>query len=267
MAYYAKDVALAEIPGGMCHWPVLMDGALGFGYLAEVCESTNSWAGFETSDYDLTATQGEASIMFKMYPTDYTVFIINEYCYNKNTGKYDLIDYAELDGGEIQWNQWDNFNVTLDRIQGSAYDLEHVYFMFGLISEGPADTPCFLYFQDMQISVDVPAGEMVYYLYGDREVSGSGSITEKGDVQNNNFNYIIRGTHHSTQGDFYGDWATHPDTGTFYVKPVDAVETLKVNPTDADAEYFDLQGRRVANPNPGMYIVRQGNQVKKVLVK
>lgn len=36
---------------------------------------------------------------------------------------------------------------------------------------------------------------------------------------------------------------------------------------DAPAEYFNLQGVRVANPEGGLYIVRQGKNVKKVMVK
>lgn len=34
---------------------------------------------------------------------------------------------------------------------------------------------------------------------------------------------------------------------------------------DAPAEYYDLQGRRVANPSAGLYIVRQGSKVSKVV--
>lgn len=36
---------------------------------------------------------------------------------------------------------------------------------------------------------------------------------------------------------------------------------------DASAEYYDLQGRRVANPVAGLYIRRTGSKVEKVLVK
>jgi hypothetical protein len=36
---------------------------------------------------------------------------------------------------------------------------------------------------------------------------------------------------------------------------------------NADAEYFNLQGVRVANPTNGLFIRRQGNNVQKVLVK
>jgi hypothetical protein len=36
---------------------------------------------------------------------------------------------------------------------------------------------------------------------------------------------------------------------------------------NAPVEYYNLQGVRVANPSNGIYIQRQGNQAKKVLVK
>ncbi|MDE6409749.1 MAG: hypothetical protein K2K81_05840 [Muribaculaceae bacterium] len=37
--------------------------------------------------------------------------------------------------------------------------------------------------------------------------------------------------------------------------------------SNAPAEYFDLQGRRVANPAQGLYIIRQGSKVTKSIVK
>lgn len=268
LTYYAQDVALSEIPGGMCHWPVLVNGALGFGYLYDVVNSTNSWAGFETSDYDLTATNGVATISFEMYPTDYTVFVLNEYAYNKSTGRYDLVDQAELDGSQIQWNAWDQFTVTLDQLNANTYDLEHVYFMFGLVSESEdTSIPSFLYFNKMQISAAIPSGKAVYYLHGDRETQGSGTITEKGDVDNNNFNYLIRGNYHG-DSHVYGEWATHPEDGTFYVlKDYTGVNTIRTADADEPARYFDLQGRQVTNPAPGMYIVKRGNTIAKEVVK
>lgn len=36
---------------------------------------------------------------------------------------------------------------------------------------------------------------------------------------------------------------------------------------NAPIEYFDLQGRRIANPSQGLYIVRQGNKVTKSIIK
>ena len=36
---------------------------------------------------------------------------------------------------------------------------------------------------------------------------------------------------------------------------------------NAETEYFDLQGRKVLNPQSGLYILRQGDKVSKVLVR
>ena len=36
---------------------------------------------------------------------------------------------------------------------------------------------------------------------------------------------------------------------------------------DTPAEYYNLQGIRVANPGPGLYIVRQGGKTSKVLIQ
>ena len=36
---------------------------------------------------------------------------------------------------------------------------------------------------------------------------------------------------------------------------------------NAPVEYYNLQGVRVANPAPGLYIRRQGNTATKVLVR
>ena len=43
----------------------------------------------------------------------------------------------------------------------------------------------------------------------------------------------------------------------------DAVEVVKV---DGNAEYYDLQGRRVANPQKGLYIKKSGNKATKVIL-
>lgn len=45
------------------------------------------------------------------------------------------------------------------------------------------------------------------------------------------------------------------------------IENVSVDNAAAPAEYFDLNGRRVANPSTGIYIIRQGSNVSKVLVK
>ena len=51
------------------------------------------------------------------------------------------------------------------------------------------------------------------------------------------------------------------------IRATTAVNEIGVDNADAPVEYFNLQGVRVNNPANGLYIRRQGNDVKKVLVK
>lgn len=65
----------------------------------------------------------------------------------------------------------------------------------------------------------------------------------------------------------YGSYAeiTHA-LPALYEAASSAVESVE-EISDVPAEYFNLQGVRVANPEQGIYIVRKGNSVKKVMVK
>jgi len=47
----------------------------------------------------------------------------------------------------------------------------------------------------------------------------------------------------------------------------EGVEGITIDDSNAPVEYFNLQGVRVANPENGLYIRRQGNKAQKVLVK
>ncbi len=45
------------------------------------------------------------------------------------------------------------------------------------------------------------------------------------------------------------------------------VSDLVVEDENAPVEYYNLQGIRVANPENGIYIVKQGNKVTKRIIK
>ena len=47
----------------------------------------------------------------------------------------------------------------------------------------------------------------------------------------------------------------------------DGVENIAVDNTNAPKAYFDLNGREVANPAGGLYIVRQGSKVTKEYIR
>lgn len=46
-----------------------------------------------------------------------------------------------------------------------------------------------------------------------------------------------------------------------------AIETVEAADADAPVEFFNLQGVRVANPENGLFIRRQGNKVEKVVIR
>ena len=45
------------------------------------------------------------------------------------------------------------------------------------------------------------------------------------------------------------------------------VEFIGMDNADAPAEYYNLQGMKVNNPEKGIYIVRQGRKASKVVLK
>ena len=45
------------------------------------------------------------------------------------------------------------------------------------------------------------------------------------------------------------------------------IEGIGIEAADAPAEYYNMQGIRVAEPTTGLYIVRQGNKVSKQLIR
>lgn len=60
------------------------------------------------------------------------------------------------------------------------------------------------------------------------------------------------------------------DKGMFVVAAdgvVTGIEGIEAEAAEAEVEWFNLQGVRVANPEAGLYIRRQGNKVEKVIVK
>ncbi len=51
------------------------------------------------------------------------------------------------------------------------------------------------------------------------------------------------------------------------VKANSGIEGVDTEAANAPAEYFDLQGRKVANPEAGLYLVKRGNKVTKEILK
>lgn len=57
-----------------------------------------------------------------------------------------------------------------------------------------------------------------------------------------------------------------PSTKTLTVTEVTSVDTIGID-NNAPAEYYNLQGVRVSNPEKGLYIVRQGDKVSKQVIR
>lgn len=53
----------------------------------------------------------------------------------------------------------------------------------------------------------------------------------------------------------------------YVASPTSGIEAIASDEAAAPAEYFNLQGQRVAEPKAGLYILRQGSKVSKVVVK
>ncbi len=62
------------------------------------------------------------------------------------------------------------------------------------------------------------------------------------------------------------------DPATFFLiwdgtEPTTGVDSIEADGADVEAVYYNLQGVRVDNPGPGLYICRQGNKMTKVLLR
>lgn len=60
--------------------------------------------------------------------------------------------------------------------------------------------------------------------------------------------------------------AVSPNNTVYALDASVGVETL-LDDTDTPLEYFDMQGMRVDNPSKGIFIVRRGSKVGKVLIR
>ena len=62
-------------------------------------------------------------------------------------------------------------------------------------------------------------------------------------------------------------WAENPNAQVLFSKDTSAALTVVENEDAAPAEYFNLQGVRVENPEKGIFIKRCGSKVSKVILK
>ena len=90
------------------------------------------------------------------------------------------------------------------------------------------------------------------------EVDEDGNMTATGDA-GSEFDLWY------TSGDYWGYFME--DFTWELVQKTTAVKGLESSDVDAPVVYYDLQGRKVANPSKGIFIRQQGNKATKVVVK
>ena len=105
---------------------------------------------------------------------------------------------------------------------------------------------------------------------------GSNAIFSVDRTKDGEDKHIVIAVSKGAQGTWYSNLAPAAVDGltagtdyilpNIYVKASTAVSDIVVD-ADAPVEYYNLQGIRVANPENGIYIRRQGNSVSKVYVR
>ncbi|MDE7120150.1 MAG: hypothetical protein K2O10_06030, partial [Muribaculaceae bacterium] len=64
-----------------------------------------------------------------------------------------------------------------------------------------------------------------------------------------------------------GEWSDLLRIDFSDYKDYAGIGTVAADSADAPAEYFTIDGRRVAAPDHGLYIVRRGSSVSKIMVR
>ena len=72
---------------------------------------------------------------------------------------------------------------------------------------------------------------------------------------------ILVGFKYTSTDEIAGTW----EIRNFPVTGVSAIDTIEADDANAPVEYYNLQGVRVSGDEPGLYIMRQGNKVTKII--
>lgn len=63
-----------------------------------------------------------------------------------------------------------------------------------------------------------------------------------------------------------GSYQENPVWSLFKNNTVTGIDDVEADSSDAETEYYNLQGIRVSSPGPGVYIRRQGNKIEKITI-
>lgn len=191
-----------------------------------------------------------------------------------------------MSGNGERYNLIFNDGTDANKIEGVSIAVNRDYY-FHLTSTACEEIPA-PGAKEYYVYVEDKTGwdDLCVYAWGDEEVFGgwpgahSSGVTEKDGVSYLSFKMIGNGqsvnlifndgkateatqydvTNITVDRDYY--FVAEPDRATTGVDSVIAADDENV-----PAEYFNLQGQRVDNPTAGIYLVRRGSEVAKVLVK
>ncbi len=142
-------------------------------------------------------------------------------------------------------------------------DYENVTLNFEQAANYYGDTDGFLAMSTMWIRE--AEGEWEDLNVENLPAGNSWSFANTGDIDLSAYNgkKIQVGFYYTSSDEKAGTW----EIRNFYVKGDKTTGVAEILDSEAPAEYYNLQGVRVADPSNGIYIVRKGNKVSKVLVK
>lgn len=225
--------------------------------------------------FTITATSGNLSASTEVY------VLSGKDSENVLAGKAGVTDTEYIQGGTTVENVTDdNLTSQLEWSCGETeehyliYDLGGKYAIEGidLLFEGAYATEFTITLTNnrpAELGSQAPASAPAAFA-GEEAAADVVFSPEKNDIQH----YFVQnpsGTHSfvalRTQKALNKDWGIKVrDLKVYATKDIPSgIETIDA--TDAPAEYYNLQGMRVANPTAGIYICRQGSKTFKVLIK
>ena len=122
----------------------------------------------------------------------------------------------------------------------------------------------------MVTEADAPSASNLIFKEGEKMIGVGLSIAEtKAELnivdnpQNIGREVIVKG---NLENYFGGPGVKQTEFVKYLSEPVSGIEEVGAD-ENAPVEYFNLQGVRVANPEAGIYVRRQGSKVEKVYIK
>jgi hypothetical protein len=187
---------------------------------------------------------------------------------------YVLNDYSDWYTHEVKFGENEfrivnflgsgqNLDVTYDdkSVTSISSDSQYWYSNYCGFFFGDENVTTFLY----PYGNDVRANEMYFYLsYSQQALSSYNDIVLC--VYTYYPTFDENGTAEKGADGTYSNDKSGYEYIYIYFPEETSVSNIAVD-ENAPVEYYNLQGVRVANPSNGIYIQRQGNQAKKVLVK